>query len=57
MSTIDSIPSIYTLLHRETATKGDGNESFLVYLPEGYFDEANADKRYPVAYVFHSVQQ
>ena len=38
---------------------GSGNEtekeSFLVYLPEGYFDEANADKRYPVAYIFHQI--
>ena len=30
-------------------------ESFLVYLPEGYFDEENADKRYPVAYIFHQI--
>lgn len=41
--------------YRAAAMNGDGNESFLVYLPEGYFDEANADKRYPVAYIFHQI--
>ncbi len=30
-------------------------ESFLVYLPEGYFAKENADKRYPVAYIFHQI--
>ncbi len=30
-------------------------EDFLVYLPEGYFDAENADKRYPTAYVFHQL--
>ncbi len=35
--------------------KSTEKESFLVYLPEGYFDEANADKRYPVAYIFHQI--
>ncbi len=31
------------------------DENFLVYLPEGYFDPENADKRYPTAYVFHQL--
>jgi enterochelin esterase-like enzyme len=30
-------------------------ENFMVYLPEGYFDEENANKRYPTAYVFHQL--
>ncbi len=30
-------------------------ESFLVYLPVGYFDQANKEKRYPTAYLFHQL--
>ncbi len=43
--------------HRAKALGQDGTakENFLVYLPEGYFDEKNADKRYPVAYIFHQI--
>ena len=43
--------------HRAKALgqEGTATENFLVYLPEGYFDEENADKRYPVAYIFHQI--
>ncbi|MCR4656307.1 MAG: hypothetical protein K5770_08785 [Lachnospiraceae bacterium] len=30
-------------------------ESFLVYLPAGYFDPENKGKRYPTAYLFHQL--
>ncbi len=31
------------------------DENFLVYLPEGYYDPENANKRYPTAYVLHQL--
>ncbi|MBO5371519.1 MAG: hypothetical protein J6A75_02250 [Lachnospiraceae bacterium] len=31
------------------------DENFLVYLPKGYYDPENADKRYPTAYLLHQL--
>lgn len=31
------------------------DEEFLVYLPEGYFEPENANRRYPTAYLFHQL--
>ena len=50
----ETIPSAYKAIAMASSEETE-EEEFLVYLPKGYDEEENAEKRYPVVYLFHQL--